>query len=178
MPTGIAPHKEIAEDPGAEERARLARAASEGLHGMSVSDIELRRAGPSYAVETLEELRAQEPDAGLVWLLGADAALGFGSWRSPERIAQLAALGVAERDGVSRPQVEQALAQAGFRFEGGEASPAAVDLAPGTAVPIEMPRVDISSSMVRQRVREGRPIGDLVPDGVAEAVARGGLYGG
>lgn len=161
MPTGTAPHKEIRDDPGAEVRAEMARRAAAAGDGLEVSDLELRREGQSYAFETLEELRAARPEAEPIWLMGADAALGFGSWRRPDRIVELAALGVAGRERVDWPQVEEALANAGARAEA-----------------IEMPAIGISSSMVRERVREGRPIRHLVPDAVAELIAERGLYGG
>jgi nicotinate-nucleotide adenylyltransferase len=172
MPTGVAPHKEIAEDPGAEVRAEMARAAAGSEEGVEVSDLELRRPGPSYSYETVEQLRELMPGAEPVWLMGADAALALGSWERPERIVELAGLGIVGRDGVARSQIEEALAGAGAELGPAEA------LGPGTATAVDMPEVAVSSSMVRERVRDGRSIGDLVPDGVAELIVERGLYGG
>ena len=86
MPTGVAPHKEIADDPGAEVRAEMARLAAAVADGVEVSDLELRREGSSYTYETLEALRELEPEDEFVWLMGADAALALESWRRPERV--------------------------------------------------------------------------------------------
>jgi nicotinate-nucleotide adenylyltransferase len=162
VPTGAAPHKEIEEDPGTEARAEMARrAAGEGV-GLQVSDVELGRDGPSYTFETLETLRAERPDAELVWLMGADAALDLESWKRPERIVELARLGIAQRDGVERSTLDGVLGRLG---------------AGGWAL-VKMPGIGISSSLVRERVREGRPFAHLVPAGVAEMISREGFYGG
>jgi nicotinate-nucleotide adenylyltransferase len=161
VPTGIAPHKEIDEDPGAEARAEMARRAAAAGEGLEVSELELRRGGPSYSFETLEELREERPGTELVWLMGADAALGLESWKRPERIVELARLGIAARGGVDPVTLGDVLSRVG---------------APG-AERVEMPGIGISSSLVRERVREGRPFAHLVPDGVGELIAREGLYG-
>jgi nicotinate-nucleotide adenylyltransferase len=155
VPTGVAPHKEIEEDPGAEVRAEMARMAAAGGERLEVADLELRREGPSYTFETLARLREERPQAELVWLMGADAALGLESWREPERIVELA------RDGVDRGALDGVLERLGA----------------GTAR-VDMPAIGISSSLVRERVRAGRPVAHLVPDGVAAFIEREGLYGG
>ena len=162
MPTGVAPHKRIADDPGVEVRAEMARAAAGDVEALEVSELELRRGGPSYTHETLAELRKAMPDTELVWVMGADAALGLDSWRSPERIIELARLAIARRERVDEEGLEEVLARLG------------VD----GAATVEMPEIGISSSAVRERVREGRPIGHLVPEAVAEMIAERGLYGG
>lgn len=163
MPTGIAPHKEIADDPGGEVRAELARAAAGDAEWMDVSDLELRREGPSYAYETLEALAA-EGAGEMWWLMGADAALGLESWMRPERVAELAGLAIAAREGVMRADLDEVLARVGVRD--------------GGAVAIEMPAIGVSSTAIRERVREGRPIRHLVPGPVADLIAERGLYGG
>jgi nicotinate-nucleotide adenylyltransferase len=161
VPTGVAPHKEIEEDPGAAGRAEMARRAAAAGDGLEFSDLELRREGPSYTHETLSALREERPEAELVWLMGADAALGLESWKRPERIVELARLGIAERDGVDREELEGVVSRLGA----------------DDAARLEMPGIGISSSLVRERVREGRPFAHLVPDGVAELISREGFYG-
>jgi nicotinate-nucleotide adenylyltransferase len=162
VPTGLAPHKEIEEDPGAETRAEMARRAAATGEGLEVSELEVRKDGPSYTHETLEALRSERPDAELVWLMGADAALGIESWRRPERIVELARLAIAERSGIDPGAIDDVLARLGAE----------------DAARIEMPEIEISSSLIRERVREGRPFAHLVPGGVAELIAREALYGG
>ena len=161
MPTGVAPHKSIAEDPGSEVRAEMARLAAGTADGIESSDLELRREGPSYTYATLETLREEAPDAELVWLMGADAALALESWERPERVVELARLAIAPRAEVMRADLDEVLARIGAR-----------------TVAIEMPTIGVSSSGVRARVRAGRPIRHLVPAPVVELIEGRGLYGG
>src|SRR5262249_17773738 len=130
---------------------------------LAVSDIELCRSGPSYTVDTLEELSTQGPDNELFLIVGGDIAAGLPRWREPERVLSLATLAVAERPGTRREAIDQALAQVG---EGGR---------PVTFFP--MPSIGISSSDVRERVAAGQPIRYLVPDPVAQSIAQRNLYG-
>jgi len=163
VPTGRAPHKEIAGDPGASVRLEMASAAANGdmteVERFEVEEAE-RTAEPSYAFRTLEAL-ASERDEELVWIMGADAAAGLDRWRNPERILELARVAVAERQGVEREAVEDVLERLGGAQR---------------ASFVEMPEIGISSSMVRERVAAGRPVRYLVPDAVAELIERRGLY--
>ena len=164
MPTGVAPHKRIAEDPGAEVRAEMARLAAGAGEGLEVSEIELRREGPSYAWRTLEALEEERPGVDLVWLMGADAALALESWAEPRRVVGLARLGIAPRTGIARADVDEVLGRLGVDGDG--------------AVAVEMPAIEVSSSAIRARVRDGRPIRYLVPDPVIGLIEERGLYGG
>jgi nicotinate-nucleotide adenylyltransferase len=163
VPTGRAPHKEIAGDPGASVRLEMASAAANGdLTEVERFEIEeaKRTAEPSYAFRTLEAL-ASERDEELVWIMGADAAAGLDRWRNPERILELARVAVAERQGVERDAVEDVLERLGGAQR---------------ASFVEMPEIGVSSSLIRERVAAGRPIRYLVPDAVAEVIERRGLY--
>ena len=163
VPTGRAPHKEIAGDPGASVRLEMASAAANGdmteVERFEVEEAE-RTAEPSYAFRTLEAL-ASERDEELVWIMGADAAAGLDRWRNPERILELSRVAVAERQGIEREAVEDVLARLGGAQR---------------ASFVEMPEIGISSSMIRERVAAGRPVRYLVPDAVAEVIERRGLY--
>ena len=162
VPTGRAPHKEIADDPGARARLEMATAAANGAvmeaDGLEVELAE-RDGEPSYAYRTLEELAKRDSD--LVWIMGADAVAGLEEWREPERVLELARVAIAQRPGVEPTAVENVLERLG-----------------GTerATFIDMPVIGVSSSMVRERVREGRPIRYLVPAEVAEVIESRGLY--
>lgn len=164
MPTGRPPHKAISDDPGAELRCEMARRAAEAAEGLEVSELELRRDGPSYTFETLEALLEETGQAELYWLMGADAALGLGDWKRPERIAELARLGIAAREEVGREELERVLEGIGCDLERVER--------------VDMPVIGISSTMIRERARSGRPIRHLVPDAVADLIGERGLYGG
>ena len=161
MPMGQAPHREIEPEPGPDVRVELCRLAAAGSDWLEVSDLEVGRDGPSYTAETLALLHEQDPDADLTLILGADQAANLASWRHPERVLELARVAVAAREGMEREAVLRRLHDLG-----------------GTGVIdfFEMPRVDISSTMVRERLAEGRPVRYLLPEPVAGAVAERGLY--
>jgi nicotinate-nucleotide adenylyltransferase len=161
MVTNRAPHKEIEEDPGAAVRFEMARLAADGEEGVEASDLEVGRDEVSYSYRTLELLRDQDPERELWFLLGADMAAGLASWREPERVVELARLGVVPRPGVGIGAVRSALERLG---------------AADRAETIEMPLCGASSTTVRQRTREGRPLRHLVPDAVIGLIAERGLY--
>ncbi len=161
-PVAMAPHKDAEQDPGAQERLELCRLAIEGDDRLGVCDLEVLRGGPSYTVDTLRELHARTPEDDLTFIVGGDIALGLPSWHEPEAVLGLARLAVAERSGAGRRDVAERLAE---HFPD----------APRPAF-FDMPRMDISSSLIRRRVAHGLPIRYLVPDPVAEHIARGRLY--
>jgi nicotinate-nucleotide adenylyltransferase len=161
-PVARAPHKEAEHDPGPQERLELCRLAVAGDERLDVCDLEVRRGGASFTVDTLRELHARTPEEELIFIVGGDIALGLPSWHEPEAVLGLATLAVAERAGAGRSDVAERL-RASF---------------PDAAPPVffDMPRLDISSSQIRRRVGEGRCIRYLVPDLVGERIARGRLY--
>jgi nicotinate-nucleotide adenylyltransferase len=161
MVTGRAPHKEIEDDPGAELRLEMAQLAAEGEDGVEASDLEVGRDETSFSYRTLELLSDREPDGELFFLLGADMAAGLASWKEPERVVELAQLGVVPRPGVGLGAVRSALERLG---------------ASGRAEIIDMPLCGASSTTVRQRVREGKPLRHLVPDRVIGLIEERGLY--
>ena len=161
MPVHTPPHKEIAGDPGPEVRLALCRAAVGEDPGLRVSRLEVDRPGPSYTVDTLRALHAARPEDELTFVVGGDQAQGVPGWREPEALFALARLAVAERAGVVREDIRARL----------------TDLAPaGRVCFVDMPRLDLSSSDLRRRVAEGRPVRHLVPAAVAELVAEHRLY--
>ena len=161
VPTGEAPHKRIADDPGREVRMEMARLAAAEDSRFSVSALEVEREGPSYTYETLEALAEDRADTQLVFVMGADAAVGLESWRNPERVVELASLAVARRAGVSEADVDAVLRSLG---------------AAERAATLEMPQFGVSSSAVRERARQGRPLRFLVPDPVASFIEEMGIY--
>jgi nicotinate-nucleotide adenylyltransferase len=161
VPTGHAPHKRIADDPGQEARMEMTRLAAAEDSRFSVSTLEVDREGPSYTYETLETLAEERADRELVFVMGADAAVGLEGWREPERVVELASLAVARRAGVSEAEV--AVTMRSLRCE-------------GRATMLEMPQFGVSSSAVRERAKQGRPLRYLVPDAVASFIEEGGIY--
>ena len=161
-PVAAPPHKEAEQDPGPQARLELCRLATAGDERLGVCDLEVLRGGPSYTVDTLRELHARTPEDHLTFIVGGDIALGLPSWHEPEAVLGLARLAVAERSGSGREEIVSRWQE----HFGGAAAPVFFD----------MPRLDISSSEIRRRVAQGAPIRYLVPDGVAERIARGRLY--
>jgi nicotinate-nucleotide adenylyltransferase len=162
IPAAIPPHKAVEDEPGAQHRLELCRRAVGDDERFTVSDLELRRDGPSFTVDTLDILRSRSPSDDLFLILGADIAAGLPEWHEPERVLELATVTIARRRGTAKVAVQEALAQ----LRGG-----------GRARFFQMPRIGISSTMVRDRVRAGQPIRYFVPDGVMHYIQRHGLYG-
>jgi nicotinate-nucleotide adenylyltransferase len=161
MPVAVPPHKEAGQDPGGAARVELCRLAVAGDDRFAVSTLEVERGGASFTVDTLRELHDLEPEHDLTFIVGGDMAQSLPAWREPEAILRLARLAVAEREGVRREDIARRLDP----LHDGD-----------RVVFFDMPRIDVSSSGIRRRVAEGRPIRYLVPDAVAEAVAERGLY--
>jgi nicotinate-nucleotide adenylyltransferase len=163
MPAGIPPHKPVDDEPGPQHRLELCRRAVNGDPRLRVSALEIEREGPSYTVDTLKALHAETPDTELFLIVGGDVAAGLPRWREPEQVLSLATLAVAKRRGTARTVVEDALAE----IPGGD-----------RARFFRMPRIGISSTEIRRRVRADQPIRYLVPDRVAEYITEHHLYGG
>lgn len=161
LPVASPPHKETAGDPGPEARLELCRLAVGDDDRLGISDLEVRRGGPSYTADTLRELHARAPEDELTFIVGGDMALSLPTWREPEAVLELATVAVAERSGAARQDIVDRLAGIGaadrVRF-------------------FDMPRLDVSSSEVRARVADGRPIRYLVPDAVAAHIEQRGIY--
>ncbi len=153
VPAAEPPHKRGSVVASAEQRMRMLSTAIEGDPRFRVDDLELRRPGPSYTVDTLQALREREPEAEIFFLLGVDQFRDFGKWREPDRIVRLARLAVLAR--------------------GGET----VDVdGPYPATAVAVSRIDISGTEIRKRTSEGRSVRYYVPEGVREIIERERIY--
>jgi nicotinate-nucleotide adenylyltransferase len=161
VPAGVPPHREVEDDPGPEARFEMCDLAVSSDERFALSRVELEREGPSYTVDTLRAMRSSAPDDELFLILGGDQAASLRSWHEPEEVLKLATIAVAERTGWPRPAI-------GVRLSGLRGAERLVFF--------EMPRVDVSSSMVRRRAREGKPIRYLVTDKVANYIGAQSLY--
>ena len=163
IPDRIAPHKEIpAGSPVPEQRLEMLRVAAAGEPAMEVSDIELKREGPSYSYLTVEALRETYPDSEFLLLMGTDMFLSFHNWREPERIMQHASLGVFYRG--EKGEKEKILAQKSAL----EARGARVEL-------VENQILSISSTQLR-RLIAFQCAGEFLPNGVGQYIRENGLY--
>jgi nicotinate-nucleotide adenylyltransferase len=162
VPVGEPSHRRLEADPGAEARLAMCERAVGVDERFDVSAAEVDRAGPSYTVDTLRELREGAPDAEPFVILGADQASALPEWHEPEEVLRLASVACAERGGDSRGEVTERLAG----LAGAE-----------RVVFFSMPRIDVSSTMVRELAAAGHPLRYLVPDAVASYIEEQGLYG-
>jgi len=134
----------------AEARARMVELAIASIPGFVVDRREIERPGPSYMVDTLRDMLAENAGAELVLLLGADAAAGFTAWHEPETIRQLARIAVCAR--------------------GSEPPPAGFDLT------VHMPLLELSSTSVRSRAAAGKSLLGWVPERVSDYISGLQLY--
>jgi nicotinate-nucleotide adenylyltransferase len=175
VPAAVPPHKMGMDMAPADDRAAMVRLATAGHPRFAVSDVELRRRGPSYTVDTLEALAAGGDELYLV--IGSETFLDLLSWREPVRIARLARLVIVPRLG-SAFDPNGAAAQKVLREIGAEPF-VQVERPPvpsrGTAI-VHATSLPISASDLRHRVREGRSLAYRVPEPVIAHIRARGLY--
>jgi nicotinate-nucleotide adenylyltransferase len=159
---GEAPHKRIDPEPGRDVRLEMAQLAAATDDLLEASDVETSREGPSFTFRTLELLSDARPRTEFVFLMGADVAAGLDGWRNPQRVLELARLGIVARPGTALDEAEAALERLGGQ---------------GRAEVVTMPEIGVSSTGIRRRVAAGRPIRYLVPGAIVTFIVEQGLYG-
>lgn len=179
VPASVPPHKPPRDLAAPEHRYAMVRLAIAGHSRFAVSDLELRRPGPSYTVDTLAEIR-READSELFLLLGSETFLDLLAWKEPARLAQLARLVVIPRAGTP------------FDHEGREAKKILQEIGQDRWIPLHdwgsvpphsrgvllvpVTSLPISASELRRRAREGRSISYRVPAAVEAYILEHGLY--
>ena len=158
VPTGQPWQKSSYSD--AEDRFMMTSLGAATHRSFSVSRIELDRKGPTYTADTMRTLKEfHGPETRLFFILGADAALRFGTWKRIEGLADHTELIAVTRPGFALGQIETEDAWPQIHL-------------------MEMPDIDVSATDIRRRVRSGRPIDYLVPSGVVSYIHDRGLYVG
>ncbi len=153
VPAACQPLKPGGPCASAEDRYAMVRLAVRGRPGLEASDLEIRRPGPSYTVDSLREIRAGlPPEADVFLLLGADAMADLPRWREADGIRRLAVVVGCSRPGCPPPR--------------------------GSALGLEADTPEVSSTEVRSRAAAGEPLAGLVPDDVAAFIEARGLYRG
>lgn len=142
----------------AEARFDLVRAAVGEVPGLEAGRLEIDRGGESYTADTLTELKEQNPDAELYLVVGWDVARELATWERQEDVQRLATLVIVNRPGVRRPS---GLDGHGWRVE-----------------EVTVPNLEISSTDLRERARDGRPLDYLVPEAAVQFLRARGLYAG
>lgn len=151
-PAAISPHKLDADPASAGHRSRMIDLAIADNPAFELCNIELERSGPSYTVDSLDQLTSSFPADEFFLLLGMDSLVGFHTWREPDRILRLATIVAYPRAGVELPANTH------------------------DAVIVDSPVVEISSTLVRRRVGAGQSIRYLVPEPVRRYIEEMRLY--
>jgi nicotinate-nucleotide adenylyltransferase len=158
IPSAISPHKQTRLLSPPEDRLAMVRLATAGIPGVSVSDIEVRRGGVSYTIDTIRAIHGDRPDDELYLLLGLDNIEDFWSWKEPQAILELASLVIMTRPGVSRPSLG---AFAGKRVTLAEVTPD-----------------EAASSGIRSMIARGMWPGEMLVPAVFDYIQSHGLYRG
>jgi nicotinate-nucleotide adenylyltransferase len=162
VPAGNPPHKPRDPITAAHHRLRMLELATAAVPHLGISHVDLERPGPCYTLDTLRTLRAEwGPEPTFFFVEGADSLADILAWHQPERLIELCELAVVQRPGVT---IDLDLLD---------------DKLPGLAEVVhwvQMPLLEISSSDLRARVREGRPISGLLPPAVEHYIREQGLY--
>lgn len=153
VPTGQPWQKQDREVSAAEQRYVMTVLGTDRTP-FRVSRVDIDRSGPTYTVDTLRDIHAEHESADLYFIAGADALAGLPTWREPEAILELAHLVAVNRPG----------------HQMGETLPA------DAVTVVQIPALDISSTMCRERVTAGLPIDHLVPPAVVEYIRKNALY--
>ena len=138
-------------------RMQMVQALVEGVEGIGVDDREVRRGGPTYTVETLEEIAHEQPGTDVFLIVGQDTADRIHTWHRHEDLLALSTLVIVNRD-QNAQHVPAALADARVQF-------------------VTMPLVDVSSTSVRTAVAEGADVSSMTSPAVVAVVRANGLYG-
>ena len=160
VPTGSPPHRPPAEA-SPEQRLEMCRLAIAGDPRFALSDVEVRREGPSYTVDTLLALRGANPHAELFLILGWDAASQLRSWHRPDEVLALAPIVVVSRPGRAAP---------------GESELRSAGLEPGRIILCPRATPAVSGSEIRRSLAVGRTIAAMVPPAVERYISAHHLY--
>jgi nicotinate-nucleotide adenylyltransferase len=156
VPAHIPPHKDSPDIAPAEDRYHMTVLATESNPRFEVSRIELDRSGTSFTKDTLRELLELYPDSKLFYIIGSDAVAEFSTWRQPELVVKLAKLLIVKRSGFDLTRLDES-----FRKN---------------AEIVAVSESDVSSTEIRERIRRGLSIANLVPPKVEEYIREKGLY--
>jgi len=156
VPAAIPPHKQGVDIVEPRHRLAMVECAVKGNSRFAAADLELRRGGVSFTVETLEALKGAHPGDSLTLLIGADNLVEFAAWREPERILGLADLVVLSRPGFPDQTLQHPLRR--------------------SFSTCRVPAIEIESNQIRRRVREGKSIRYLVPEEVRSYIEKHRLY--
>lgn len=165
LPAAVPPHKQSRERASGKSRLEMLELALSGHEQLRASPLEIDRGGVSYTVETLTEIRAQQPATSLFFLMGADSLADLPTWREPARICELALPVVVRRGGAAEPDysVLQPLV-------------APARLQEIQAAQVQMPLMELSSTDLRRRSALGHSLRFRTPRAVEKYIETQRLY--
>ena len=163
IPSGTPYLKDLTTVLSKKERVSMTGLAIEDNPGFALSTIEIDREGNSYSYETLEELKKQNPDVEYYFILGADSLLYLEKWKNPDRLMATCTLLTAVRDDCDEEKIQDAIKYLQDKYD-------------AKIVLLPTPRLDISSTMIRKRVQEGKSIRYMVPDSVIDFIQKHDIY--
>lgn len=160
IPAYKPPHKNI-DDDLANHRYAMVKLAIEGESGFNISNIEFRHERYSYTVNTMEELYKMYPniEGKISFIIGTDAFRQIEDWYETDKLKELVDFVVFPREDNFNPDSLERLRNAGYNF-----------------VCVNMPFINLSSTVLRSRIKNGKPIGNLIPKKVEDYIKKHGLY--
>lgn len=165
MPSGYSYFKDRAEIAAGEDRINMTRLAIDGHPFFKCSDLEVKREGNTYTVDTLEELNRRYPEDAFYFIMGADSLLAITKWKNPERIAMLCTLVAVVRDDVNMQELDS-----GRRYLE-KTLHAHIILVP-------FQKIHISSSLIRKKISCEETVKEMLPDKVLAYIYENQLYEG
>lgn len=163
VPAGVSYMKEQSNIASAEDRLRMVSLAAEDNPRFRCLDLEIRRRKRTYSYETMEYLQKSYPEDAFFFILGADCLFSIETWKNPERIFRSCTIVAAVRDDVALPAMEEKRLELEQRFE-------------SRILLLPFIRMSVSSTEIRQRIRNGQSVRYLVPDKVLSYIEEKRLY--
>ena len=185
IPAALPPHKTPVAVAGVDDRLAMIHLAIGDVNGITVSDVELQRSGPSYTIDTIYHFKSSQPDDAQIFLImGMDAFLEIDTWKSHRELLEQISVIVMARPDHRHQNVQQRWKQlgdylksnlaAGYRFSEAQGCFTATGLQPIHICDVNA--LDISSTKIRQAVKQKQTIENWVPAQVAEYINQKGLY--
>lgn len=164
IPTKLPPHKEIELGATDEDRLCMCELALQNRGNYIVSDIEYKRKGPSYTIDTLKTLMQLYASAKFTLIIGADMLINFNRWKKPDEILRIADVAVIPRKGTPMRQLENAVKDLNSNYGNDKVKIVGWSMLP------------ISSSLIRDNLRKGKSLNNLVSSEVEAYIRKNRLY--
>lgn len=162
MPTPNPPHKNAKNISDANIRLFMVKIAIENIDYLEYSDFEMKREGIIYTSDTLELFIKENPDSEIFFIMGADSLLAIETWHKPEKIFEQCKVVVVDRDN-SDEKINKQISYLQDKYD-------------AQIIYLNMPMVDISSTNIKERIKNNEPINNLVPKKVEEYILQNKLY--